>query len=134
MTGRRYSQQRELIYDAVHGSVAHPSAEMVYQQLKPLMPKLSLGTVYRNLHQLSEEGRLTEIRGPVSRFDANTLPHAHFLCRGCGSVSDVDMTYDSRLDREAESGGWAVQSHDVLFYGICPSCLGENNTQTTTES
>ena len=67
---QRFSQQRERIYQTVLESRAHPTAEMVYQQLKPEMPRLSLGTVYRNLQQMAREGRLTELDGPVTRFDA----------------------------------------------------------------
>lgn len=68
MPGQRFSHQRERIYQAVRDSGEHPTAEMVYQSLKPEMPRLSLGTVYRNLHQMAQEGRLTEIpgsRGPL---------------------------------------------------------------------
>ena len=75
---QRFSQQRERIYQTVLESRAHPTAEMVYQQLKPEMPRLSLGTVYRNLQQMAREGRLTELDGPVTRFDAVTRPHTHF--------------------------------------------------------
>ena len=64
---QRFSQQRERIYQTVLESRAHPTAEMVYQQLKPEMPRLSLGTVYRNLQQMAREGRLTELDGPVTR-------------------------------------------------------------------
>lgn len=60
MAQRRFSRQREQIYRAVYGRRDHPTAEMVYQQLKPDMPRLSLGTVYRNLHQMAQEGRLRE--------------------------------------------------------------------------
>lgn len=63
MPGQRFSHQRERIYQAVRDSREHPTAEMVYQSLKPEMPRLSLGTVYRNLHQMAQEGRLTEIPG-----------------------------------------------------------------------
>ena len=82
---QRFSQQRERIYQTVLESRAHPTAEMVYQQLKPEMPRLSLGTVYRNLQQMAREGRLTELDGPVTRFDAVTRPHTHFRCRACGA-------------------------------------------------
>ena len=62
---QRFSQQRERIYQTVLESRAHPTAEMVYQQLKPEMPRLSLGTVYRNLQQMAREGRfpLPRLRG-----------------------------------------------------------------------
>lgn len=126
---RRFSQQREQIYQAVLQSGAHPTAEMVYGLLKPDNPRLSLGTVYRNLHQMVEEGRLTEIAGTTIRFDAVTVPHAHFCCRDCGAVSDVALPYDPELDQLAETGGFMVQGHDLTFYGICPSCLGENIKQ-----
>lgn len=86
-------------------SRAHPTAEMVYQQLKPEMPRLSLGTVYRNLQQMAREGRLTELDGPVTRFDAVTRPHTHFRCRACGAVLDLEtVPYDERLDRLAAAG------------------------------
>ena len=55
MPGQRFSHQRERIYQAVRDSGEHPTAEMVYQTLKPEMPRLSLGTVYRNLHQMAQE-------------------------------------------------------------------------------
>ena len=65
MAGKRYSRQRELIYQAVLGSKEHPTAEMVYQWLKPVAPNLSLGTVYRNLTLLAEEGVLIRMPFPV---------------------------------------------------------------------
>ena len=58
---QRFSQQRERIYQAVRISVEHPTAQMVYDTLRPEMPRLSLGTVYRNLHQMAQEGRLREL-------------------------------------------------------------------------
>ena len=88
---QRFSQQRERgIYQTVLESRAHPTAEMVYQQLKPEMPRLSLGTVYRNLQQMAREGRLTELDGPVTRFDAVTRPHTHFRCRAWGCAGSGD--------------------------------------------
>ncbi|MFR3921419.1 MAG: transcriptional repressor [Dysosmobacter welbionis] len=87
---QRFPQQRERIYQTVLESRAHPTAEMVYQQLKPEMPRLSLGTVYRNLQQMAREGRLTELDGPVTRFDAVTRPHTHFRCRAAGCAGSGD--------------------------------------------
>lgn len=76
-TLRRYSRQRERIYQAVHASREHPSAQMVYDLLREELPRLSLGTVYRNLHQMAQEGMLQELEGPTARFDACLAPHAH---------------------------------------------------------
>lgn len=121
---KRFSHQREEIYMALRGTKTHPTAEMVYTWLKPSMPKLSLGTVYRNLHQMAEEGRIMEIPGTVVRFDANTAPHTHFFCCECGGVSDLDMSYDAELDQIVERNGCRVQTHSLMFYGICPACVG----------
>ena len=98
---QRFSQQRERIYEAVRTSMEHPTAQMVYDALRPEMPRLSLGTVYRNLHQMAQEGRLRELEGPVARFDAVLPPHAHIRCVRCGQVADLALPYDPALDREA---------------------------------
>lgn len=125
MQQRRFSHQREQIYEAVCATDTHPTAEMVYERLKPEMPRLSLGTVYRNLRQMAAEGRLMELEGPVARFDADLLPHAHFRCQRCGAVSDVDIPYDAALDALAAGDGRIVRGHSLCFYGICPACTAE---------
>lgn len=123
---QRYSQQRERIYQAVCRSSEHPTAEMVYNSLKAEMPRLSLGTVYRNLHQMAREGRLRELEGPVARFDAILRRHTHFTCTGCGRVLDLDgVPYDDRLDRLAGEMGCVVEGHDLMFSGLCPACAGK---------
>lgn len=129
MAERRFSHQREQIYQAVYGRRDHPTAEMVYQQLKPDMPKLSMGTVYRNLHQMAQEGRLRELPGPVARFDGDTHPHTHFQCLCCGQVADLtSVPYDTGLDRAAAGGGWQVTGHILVFTGLCPACAGHETT------
>ena len=105
MAQRRYSKQRELIFEAVCGTNEHPTAETVYHWLKPDNPALSLGTVYRNLNLLADEGRLLRLPLPVERFDANTAPHAHFRCRLCGRVYDLDgLDYNAGLDTSESLG------------------------------
>ena len=126
MKEQRFSRQREQIYQAVYSSREHPSAQMVYESLKPDMPRLSLGTVYRNLHQMAQEGRLAELDGPVTRFDAVLVPHTHVRCSRCGRVADLELPYDPAMDREAAAAGWAVTGHSLVFHGICPAC-GEKN-------
>lgn len=122
---QRYSHQRERIYEAVCGTKEHPTAQMVYDALRVEMPKLSLGTVYRNLHQMAEEGRLMELEGPVARFDADLRPHTHARCICCGGVADLELPYDVELDRMVAAEGWNVSGHTLIFTGICPACAGE---------
>jgi len=125
MKVQRYSQQRERIYQMVCGTREHPTAQMVYDALHAEMPRLSLGTVYRNLHQMAQDGRLVELDGPVTRFDANVIPHTHLRCIKCSAVADMDLPYDASLDQEAAAKGWFIHSHHLMFTGICPVCAGE---------
>ena len=129
MPGKRYSRQRELIYQAVLGTDRHPTAEMVYQWLKPANPSLSLGTVYRNLSLLAEEGILIRMPFPVERYDAVTEPHSHFRCKSCGEVFDFDRfdlsaPQSRALDGAAEAAqpGFLVERHQLTFTGLCPDC------------
>lgn len=128
MNGKRYSRQRELIYQCLMGTDRHPTAEMIYNWLKPEIPSLSLGTVYRNLNLLAEEGVITRMPFPVERYDAVTEPHPHFQCRNCGCVYDMQaVKYDHSLDEQATAAsGHLVDRHDLLFLGTCVHCLKEH--------
>ena len=126
---QRFSYRRERIYQAVEESREHPTAEMVYQQLKLEMPRLSMGTVYRNLQQMAREGRLVELDGPVARFDAVTRPHTHFRCRTCGALLDLEtVPYDEALDRAAAARGYQVTGHSLIFTGACPRCAEQEHS------
>ena len=129
MKSQRFSHQRERIYEAVRTSMEHPSAQMVYDALRPEMPRLSLGTVYRNLHQMAQEGRLRELEGPVARFDAVLPSHTHIRCVRCGQVADLELPYDPALDREAAGDGWVITGHELVFNGICPACGAERPSE-----
>lgn len=122
MAAQRFSRQRQLIYQTVCASKAHPTAEMVYHALKPDHPNLSLGTVYRNLHLLSDAGKLTRMPFPVERFDGDTTPHYHFCCERCGQVSDIPDSYDPVLDSAPQALGHRVDRHEVVYYGLCAQC------------
>lgn len=123
MNGKRYSRQRELIYEALRQTEQHPTAEMIYQWLKPANPSLSLGTVYRNLNLLADEGAIRRMAFPVERYDAKTMAHPHFCCDQCGAVYDLHLPYDAELDRQALlASGHDVTGHEVVFHGICTKC------------
>lgn len=129
MAGKRYSRQRELIYQAVKNSKEHPTAEMVFQWLKPENPGLSLGTVYRNLNLLSQEGVLRRMPFPVERYDACVAPHTHLRCEGCGRVQDLELDYDNdAMDALAAQArpGVRILRHDLTFYGLCERCREES--------
>lgn len=128
-TLRRYSRQRERIYQAVHASWEHPSAQMVYDLLREEMPRLSLGTVYRNLHQMAQEGMLQELEGPTARFDACLAPHAHIRCTCCGRVMDLSALEEPAPVRSAAEAGWQVERYSLMLEGICPACAGKDHNE-----
>ena len=128
MSGKRYSRQRELILEQLRSTTEHPTAEMLYQWLKPENPALSLGTVYRNLNLLADEGVIIRMAFPVERYDATTEPHSHFVCRECGSVYDLDVPYDGDLDqRAAADSGHRVAGHELFFAGVCARCIKQKH-------
>ena len=97
---------------------------MVYQWLKPVAPNLSLGTVYRNLTLLAEEGVLIRMPFPVERYDADLSAHPHFRCKGCGRVIDLSLPYDEELNAAAGAAApqLRIEGHTTLFTGLCPDC------------
>ena len=131
MEARKYSKKREAILEALRNTTEHPSAEMLYARLKPEFPDLSLGTVYRNLAMFIRDGDAVSV-GTVAgqeRYDADTHPHAHFICSECGRVLDVCCPCLSALDKEVErETGGAVSGHSLSFLGTCPGCLNGQKT------
>ena len=121
----RYSHQREKIFRAVSERCDHPTANMVYEQLKVEMPRLSLGTVYRNLNQLADAGRLKKI--PLAdgscRFDKTKESHSHIVCDECGAVADVHLPSFESFEHAIESEtGYELRSYDVVLRGVCEDC------------
>lgn len=130
MAQTRYSKQRELIYNALVSTKEHPSAEMIFNDLKPSFSSLSLGTVYRNLNLLVEEGLILCIPSTVNRYDANTQDHPHFFCTSCGKLYDLDIAMDQTMEAAVEHLGYEVHRRDYIFKGICPHCLVKGDHQT----
>ena len=128
---RKHSRKRDAILDCIRRTKCHPTAEWVYQTLKPEYPDLSLGTVYRNLVFFQEQGVVKSV-GVVNgqeRFDATVAPHSHFVCNGCGAVIDLhQLKMDDHLDEKVhEQYHFSVQKHELTFFGKCLTCIQNNN-------
>lgn len=125
---QRYSKQRETILRYLQSVTCHPTAETVYSEVRKEIPNISLGTVYRNLNQLAEEGtilRLTANTG-ADYYDGRTTQHNHVLCTRCGKIEDIFEPIDTMLDAfAAEITKYTALSHSLHFYGICPQCQAE---------
>ncbi len=123
----RFSRQRAAIIEALRARYDHPTAEMLYQQLRQEHPNLSLGTVYRNLAQLEEQGDSIRVRGAAGpdRYDGVVAAHDHLQCRVCGAVSDLHVNAGVSLEAvqaDAAKQGLTVEGCQVLYTGLCKAC------------
>ena len=129
---RRKSAQRERIHELLRASKEHPTAQAIYDRLKPEMPSLSLGNVYRNIAILLEEGRIQggEFGSGTVRYDAVTDPHYHFVCERCGMVSDFAMPADAGITAAARRySPHRIAGHTIRFYGVCAGCAAGETGQ-----
>ena len=121
----KYSRQREAIKDFLMTRNDHPTADVVYSNVRTEFPNISLGTVYRNLTLLADLGEIARLRvgDGVDHFDADTSPHYHFVCSDCGSVIDLEMdSIDSINQTAARNFDGQIAGHITCFYGLCPHC------------
>ncbi|SFR92391.1 Fur family transcriptional regulator [[Clostridium] aminophilum] len=129
-----HSRQREAIMNCLAHRFDHPTADMLYHDIQKIYPKISLGTVYRNLNLLSDMGMIQRFStgDGNEHYDANTQPHYHFVCRECGAVRDIHVVMRSSIISEvAPYVDGKIDSAATFFYGKCGSCLNskeiENN-------
>ena len=127
MQGHKHSKKRDAILECVRSTTAHPTAEWVYAQLKPQIPDLSLGTVYRNLAMFKQEGVIASmgVVAGMERFDFNTEPHAHYVCHQCSAVIDL---HDLSLPSQTQVPCGTVESCNLTLCGVCSECQNTNNT------
>lgn len=115
----RYSRQREAVYAALCKTKSHPDTAWIYAEVKRAMPKISLATVYRNLAELEELGKIKKVsaEGYTERYDANMSAHAHLVCGQCGAIVDVDAG-DINVYHNIDG----VSRCEVTLYGMCDKC------------
>ena len=120
----RYSETRDIIYNYLYDTKAHPSAEMIYNDLKIVLPKLSLKTIYTNLRFFEEHGKVVRVANVngSDRYDANCEEHVHLVCDECGAVIDI-MDADIRKAKKACQAGQAkIKSIQIVLHGTCEKC------------
>ncbi len=129
-TERRSTRQRSLILDVVQHSHAHPDAEEVYRIARRKIALLSLGTVYRNLRVLVEEGLIREVQsaGKVVRYDGMLEAHSHFQCTSCGRIIDLPRVPKFDAPKNPELKGCEVQDFKLDLFGLCPICRTERKS------
>ena len=131
----KVTPQRRLIFKALENKTSHPTADDIYQEVKDIIPDISVATVYKTLNELVKLGLLGEIKhdGEQSRFDPRTDQHSHLVCIGtktnekgkvirCGRLEDVSASFPQLSVPENEQRGFVITSNEVIFYGYCPDC------------
>lgn len=119
--GIRKSRQRDAILNVLLYTTRHPSAETIYEELKSEMPNLSLGTVYRNLANFKADGTIMQVAtvNGQERYDANTKPHIHFVCKECGEVIDL---FQANFPEVPEFDG-RIDDCQLNYLGLCKDCV-----------
>ncbi len=122
----RITKQRKVILEQLKKHKDHPGADIIYSEVREILPKISLGTVYRNLEKLAESGTILKIESGTShnRFDPSAEPHPHFRCLKCGKVEDIPLEINVPL--LPETATWVsertVKSSTLEYSGYCAEC------------
>lgn len=124
-SGYRLTPQRLIIFRALADSVEHPSAQMLYEQLRGTYPMISLATVYSTLELLKEMGEIVEVgfSDAGRRYEPNLHPHVNLVCVQCGKIQDFDAVAMSPIEQAvADGSGYQIYGSRVEYYGLCPDC------------
>lgn len=125
MPALKNSKQRQLIKSFLMTRKDHPTADIVYTNVRRQIPNISLGTVYRNLTLLADLGEIERLRvgDGIDHFDADISPHYHFVCNHCRCVIDLDMDSIEDILQVANANfGGHITGHATYFYGTCEEC------------
>lgn len=123
--GFKVTPQRLAIYDVLLKTKEHPNAEMIFNQLQPHYPTMSLATVYKTVEILQEIGlvQILNVGEDSFRYDAITDRHAHVRCTECNCVDDLtDMDAGVLAQQAAEATGYEITEQQFYFFGVCPAC------------
>ncbi len=122
---QRITQQLTVIAAAIEGDHTHPSAEEIYLRVRKISPHISLGTVYRNLQRLVQDGAIQMLffGDRTARYDPTLEEHDHFICQQCGRVEDVKVERDRRMDfASLVREGFTIAAHSLAIRGVCQRC------------
>jgi Fur family peroxide stress response transcriptional regulator len=124
--GMRVTPQRVAICELLATNHKHPTAAMIYDELKPRFYSLSLATVYNTLDTLVGLG-VVNVLGHAGddkvHYDADTEPHVNLACISCSRIIDIPSEHVTHLDSEiSAASGYKLLGARVLYYGLCPTC------------
>ena len=119
----RITSQRETILDYLKGVDNHPSAETIYDEVRKKLPRISRGTVYRNLKNLKRKGEIQEISAGIAYFDGDISSHAHFICQKCNKIFDIfNICKECGVLKRKKTKVGKINNYQISFYGYCQKC------------
>jgi len=133
--GLRITPQRIALVEAFATDPTHPTAQELFERLRPAFPSMSFATVYNTLDALAQAGLSSTLRlGGAARFDPNTTPHHHAVCDACGAAFDVPAKTlapkEANTARVHEAApGFVVRRVEQTYRGTCADCQSKNHTK-----
>ena len=117
-----YSRQREALKNVLRSTRSNPTAEWIYSELRKEYPNISMGTVYRNLGKLVEDGEIitVETENRSIYYDGYTIHHTHFVCKKCNEIYDFED--EPQSFKAVSDKGFDVEKHMTVLYGTCKNC------------
>lgn len=131
---QRNTRQRRVILEELRMAKSHPTAAELYQVVRRRLPRVSLGTIYRNLEILAQSETICklEMGGSEVRFDGETRPHHHARCIECGTISDFFGVPEEVVQpKHMNPGDYDIHGYHIEFYGLCPPCKSKQATEET---
>ena len=132
----RMTLQRRVILEELRKVKTHPSADEIYEIVRKRLPRISLGTVYRNLEKLSESGDIQKLEPgrSLKRFDGDPTDHCHIRCVRCDRIADAPMAPDLEIDlARVNSTDFEIIGHRLEFLGVCPICSAKSSRDANRE-
>ena len=131
----RMTNQRQIILEEVRKLRSHPTADEIYERVRKRLPRISMGTVYRNLDLLTKTGQIKKVEPgfPPMRFDGNTGDHYHVVCMGCGRIEDIPVepsedSLNNFVKAMNRVTSYSIYGHNLELMGLCPNCMKEGKT------
>ncbi|RME55529.1 transcriptional repressor [Candidatus Woesearchaeota archaeon] len=133
---KRWTAQKVVVMDFLKSVKTHPTAEMVFNEVKAKLPNITLATVYRNLNSLAEDGAILRLEiNKEYHYDADTSYHQHCVCKKCGKISDVFQKEITKYALKKLEAEFYPESVNIVYFGTCKECYRrtKNDKQKSTK-
>jgi Fe2+ or Zn2+ uptake regulation protein len=129
--GIAVTPQRLAVMGSLRHRRDHPTAENIYQEVRRQLPAISFNTVYKTLEILCQNGMVIKVNPlhEVARYDGDTGPHAHLICRRCHVIVDLDWQHELPALSPEQQNGFQVEFTSLTFWGLCPQCQRESHKE-----